>query len=174
MDQVNANAELIDGEYYISVDSLNEEAHARMIKSEITTIEEKIAVDDDLTNEEKQNLINYTTSMMMNIDHVVDFTIAQDGEYLNNGRVEGLFSSIGNLFSNAVTAVTTVVVTAVTTITGVVVGAVTGGVPGAIIGGLVGFSVGIEFSFYLSCVWGLDPSICSACQAAYPSANIIC
>ena len=113
--------------------------------------------------------------MLMNIDNIVEFTILQDpNEYLSNGRALGFFKKIGRLFKKVVTAVTTAVTTAITTTVGAVGGFFAGGVPGAIAGGAVGFSVGIEFSFYLSCKWGLSYHICLDCKKAYPSRNISC
>ena len=175
MNEINEHSELIDGEYYISIDSLDEGLHSNRLKSEIVQIENQIISDGSLTDEEKQNLFNYTTAMLMNVDNIVEFTVSQDpDEYLGNGRTSGLFKKVKKLFKKAVTAVTTMVVTAVTTAVGAVAGFFAGGIPGAIIGGAVGLSVGIEFSFYLSCRNGLSYHICRDCQRAYPNAGIIC
>ncbi len=53
MEEVNQNSIEIDGEYFISIDLLNDNHHATRLKSKIVQIENEIITDGTLTNEEK-------------------------------------------------------------------------------------------------------------------------
>ncbi len=168
MDEINQNSVEINGEYFISVDLLNDNLHATRLKSKITQVENEIIADGSLTHEEKQNLFHYTTAMLMNVDNVVDYTILLDPDVIATiSRTNGLFKKIGNLFKRVLSAVVTVIVTAAVVVVGVLVGAPSG--IGAIIGGAVGLSVGLELSFYISCYGMMSSNICAQCMAKYPN-----